>query len=48
MDIFLWGALENAVYATPVDSEVDLVAKIVCAVVDIQKIQVYLSKSTNS
>ena len=37
IDFFFWGALKIAVYVTPVNSELDLVARIVCAAVDIQQ-----------
>lgn len=36
LDFFLWGAMKAAVYDTPVESALDLVARIVCAAADIQ------------
>ena len=37
IDFFFWGTLKSVVYATPVNSELDLVTRIVCAAVDIQQ-----------
>lgn len=37
IDFFFWGALKSVVYATPVNSDEDLVARIVCAAADIQQ-----------
>lgn len=37
IDFFLWGALKGAVYATPIDTDMDLVARIACAAADIKE-----------
>ena len=37
IDFFFWSALKSVVYATPVNLELDLVSRIVCAARDIQQ-----------
>ena len=39
LDFFFWGAMKELVYATPVDSELDLVGRIVAAAGDITEIR---------
>ena len=38
LDFFLWGAMKNLVYETPVDSEIELVGRIVAAAEEIAEI----------
>ena len=37
VDLFLWGALKSAVYTAAMDSEMDLLVRIICAAADIQQ-----------